>query len=67
MPTNIPLLNQGPKFSREEATQIKKQFWKDKEFQKMYIKIQNAWLLQKIPAEKAVEYIKTELEKSLKK
>jgi len=66
MVMHIPLLEQGPKFSAKEAKQLRKQFWKDKEFKNTFFRIRNAWMLQKISVEQAVGYCKKALKKSLK-
>ncbi len=52
-------------FTTEQAKQIQDLFWKDKEFKNTYLKIRNAWLLQKISVKDAVRLIKEELEKVL--
>jgi hypothetical protein len=54
-------------FTLEQAKQIKKLFWKDKEFKNTYFKIRNAWLLQKISVKDAVRLIKEELGKVSKR
>ena len=53
-------------FTSEQAKQIKELFWKDKEFKNTYLKIRNAWLLQKISVKDAVRLIKEAIEKASK-
>jgi len=67
MVMHIPLLEQGPKFSAKEAKQLRKQFWKDREFRNTFFCVRNAWMLHKISVELAVKYCKKALKKSLKK
>jgi len=50
-------------FTSKQAKQIKDLFWKDKEFKNTYLKIRNAWLLQKISVKDAVRLIKEAIEK----
>ena len=54
-------------FTAKEAKQIKDLFWKDKEFRLSYFRIRNAWLLQKVDMKNAVQLMKEELEKAVKR
>ena len=63
----IPVLEKGPKFTKNELDKIKQQFYKDKEFRSMFQKLKNAWLLQKIDMETWGEYLRKALEESKKR
>jgi len=54
-------------FSSKEAKQINELFWKDKEFRDSYLRIRNAWLLQKISVSDAVRLMKEELSKAVER
>jgi hypothetical protein len=56
-----------PAFTPKEAKQIKDLFWKDKEFRTNYFTIRNAWLLQKISVNDAVNRMKDALKEAVKR
>ncbi|MFA6269360.1 MAG: hypothetical protein WCW13_06920 [archaeon] len=64
---NEPEIETELTFNLEQVNQIKELFWKDKEFKNSYLKIRNAWLLQKISVRDAVRLMKEELEKAVRR
>ncbi len=54
-------------FTKEQAKQIQEMVAKDPEFKKNFTLIINAWRMQKISTKNAVDLVKDELGKSLKK
>ena len=54
-------------FSKEQAKKIQELNFKDIEFKKNFTLIINAWRIQKISTKNAVDLVKDELEKEMKR
>jgi len=54
-------------FSKEQAKKIQELNFKDIEFKKNFTLIINAWRIQKISTKNAVDLVKDELEKAMKR
>ena len=54
-------------FTKEEAKQIQELALKDLEFKKNFTLIINAWRIQNISTKNAVDLVKEELEKAVKR